>query len=114
MVESMIAEARPEDRESVRAAFDYSNRTMGGYGPHARRGPRTAHLRRVCCGGALDGKTVFRCFWSDPKRKTSVFECFGVSLCILDMVKLFFTVFGETPKHVFLSGFLRFCTVFAI
>ena len=29
------------------------------------------------------------------------------------MVKLFFSVFGETPKHVFLSGFLRFCTVFS-
>lgn len=28
MVESMITEARPEDRESVSAAFDYSNRTM--------------------------------------------------------------------------------------
>ena len=70
---------------------------------------RAALLRRSC--DRLGGKHVFQCFWSDPK--TRVFECFWVSLCILDG-KMFFSVFGQTPKHVFLSTFLRLCTVFAI
>ena len=45
---------------------------------------------------------------------------FWVSLCVLDgkYFNMFFSVFdfGQTPKrkHVFLSAFLRFCTVFAI
>jgi len=30
------------------------------------------------------------------------------------MVKMFFNVFGQTLKHMFLSAFLRFCTVFAM
>ena len=60
----------------------------------------------------LDVEHVFQCFWSDPK--TRVFECFFGSASWSEMVKMFFSVFGQTPKHLFLSAFLRFCTVFAI
>ena len=55
-------------------------------------------------------KNVFQCFWSDPQ--TRVFECFLVSLCILDG-KNVFSVFGQTQKHdVFLSVFLRGSVLF--
>ena len=45
----------------------------------------------------LDGKNVFQSFWSDPQ--TRVFKCFWVSLCILYMVKIFFSAFLVRPQN---------------
>ena len=47
----------------------------------------------------LDVENVFQCFGSGPK--TRVFECFFGSASWSEMVKMFFSVFGQTPKNVF-------------
>ena len=47
----------------------------------------------------LDGKHVFQCFWSDPQ--TRVFECFGVSFCILDGENVFSCFWSDPKTRVF-------------
>ena len=54
-------------------------------------------LKKRQVDDTLDGKNAFQCFWSDPK--TRVFECFWVSLCILDVDgKIVFQCFWSNPK----------------
>ena len=55
-------------------------------------------------------KKCFQCFWSEPK--TRVFECFGVSLCILGGQNVVQCFWSDPQKKVSLSAFLRFCVLF--
>ena len=48
-------------------------------------------------------KNVFQCFWSDPK--TRLFECFGVSLCILDGKNVFQCFWSDPKTRVFEACF---------
>ena len=74
------------------------------------KGQYTARESKVRCCGSWGGPCPEPTPWIDA------FSRLAGSFCLTLPIdgKKKFSVFGQTPKHVFLSDFLRFCTVYAI
>ena len=80
-----------------------------------QRGQDTA--RKRCCSNQVNSYSLILC--RALRRAASVSgDCLTFGFCapapvVGEMIQMFGSVFGQTPKHVFFTVFLRFCCCFS-